>query len=131
MLAWVGSDAVVRLVYPRSMYYEPSADWSLRDEPFEWQPYKVPAGVYGIVYNPTQGIYKHQVMLQDKTTGETQLVAEMEGHNSQETALLLGGDVIKTIQDAKLDRQYILILRGIDLNGDMWDDTAVIQPRRR
>jgi len=131
LFAWVGSDAVVRLVYPRSYSYEPTADWTEREEPFTWQPYFVAGGVYGIVYNPTQGIDKHQIILKDLTTDETALVKEVEGHNSNISGILTGGDLVKAKQDVVIGRKYELTLRAWDLNGDSFDDTAIIRIQRR
>lgn len=131
LFAWVGSRPVCRLVFPKSVYYEPSADWTLKDTPKEWQVYNVPAGVYGIVYNPWQGIDKHQIILQDMTTDETSLVIEVEGHNNETSGILTGGVLVKINQDLQIGKKYILILRAWDLNGLTVDDTAIIQPQRR
>jgi hypothetical protein len=103
----------------------------LRSEPKTWQPYFVAGGVYGIVYNPTQGIDKHQIIVTDLTTNETQLIVEPEGHNSNENKILTGGELIKAIKNVVINRQYMITLRAFDLNGDSYDDTAIVQIKRR
>lgn len=131
LFSWIGSNAFVRLCFPQSYSYKPVADWVMRELPKDWQVFYVPAGVYGIVYNPDQGIDKYQIILKDNITTETTLFKEVENHNKQDICILSAGDLIKAGRDVKLDRTYTMILRGYDLNGDSWDDTGIIQPKLR
>ena len=93
--SWTGSNQIVRLIYPKSYYYETKLGWDLLDTPITWQPYIVPRGVYGIVANASQGVDKHQITLKDVTTGDTWLLHEEQDHNSVSYALLSPGTLIK------------------------------------
>ena len=126
LFAWVGSNAVVRLVHPESVYYKPEASWALKDTPKLKQYCYTSSDVLVIVYNPTQGIDKFNLTLKDMTNNETKLIYEEEDHNSSNTYRI----PLKLLaNDIKKGKQYELKLQGWDLNGSTCIDTAIIEQK--
>jgi len=124
LFAWVGSDAIVRLVHPESVYYKPEASWTLKDTPKLKQYCYTSGDVLVIVYNPTQGIDKFNLTLKDMTNNETKLIYEEGNHNSSDVYRVPLKLLANDIQNKK---QYELILTGWDLNGSTCIDTAIIE----
>ena len=126
-MAWTGSSAAVRLIYPKSYYYEPKMEGELLATPVTWQRYIVPRGIYGIVVNEGQGIDKYQLILHNLTTVEAWLIHEEQDWNSTDYTLLSKNELIKK---SLFNRQnsYMLELKAWDLNGDTQSDTAVFDP---
>ena len=129
--AWVFSKAYCRLTFPSSYHYEPNASWALRNQPKSWQPFFIPGGVYGIVYNEAQGIEKYQVSLTDLTTNETQLIIGFGERNNIQPKILTEGELIKAVRNVVINRKYMITLQAWDLNGDSFKDTAIIEIKLR
>ena len=127
LIAWTGSNAAVRLIYPKSYYYEPKMEGELLATPVTWQRYIVPRGIYGIVVNEGQGIDKYQLILHNLTTVEAWLIHDEQDWNSTDYTLLSKNELIKK---SLFNRQnsYMLELIAWDLNGDTQSDTAVFDP---
>jgi hypothetical protein len=124
---WVGSEAVARLFYPASMYYETTPDWILRTEPLGTQRVWTKADVWIIAYNEAQGIWKAEMYLEDTTTHDSSMIHSDETiDNKQEPQKL---NQILESADMVLLREYILYAKIFDLNGDAFTDTTLVQRR--
>jgi len=122
LLAWVGSDPVVRVVYPDAT---DDADTCL-----------VPVNIKIEQYNTAQGIDHTKVWLVENSDGDTYVSqaewdarvdmpytgAKIEDINREAPFVIaeLGTDLIKE------DSTYFLIIVGEDLNGDWSADTTLI-----
>lgn len=125
-ICWVGSEAIARLFYPASMYWETTPDWTPRAQPLGTQRVWTKADVWIIAYNEAQGIDKARIHLEDTTTHESNMIHEEEVDNTTEPQKL--NQVLESA-DMTLLREYVLYVYVFDMNGDSFPDTAIVQRR--
>jgi len=123
-MSWVGSNAIARLFYPESMYWETTPDWTPRAEPMGTQRVWTKADVWIIAYNEAQGIDKAQIHLEDTTTHESTMIHEEEVSNT--TAPQKLNQVLESA-DMVLLREYILYVYIFDLNGSSFSDSGLVR----